>query len=70
MSRLISERRGPLSRLTGGDWGERSLLAEREHGASPSVNWLVAGAVVVGIGVLTWAYLGPDLRRYLKIHNM
>ena len=31
---------------------------------------LVAGLVAVGVGVLAWYYLGPDLRRYLKIHNM
>jgi hypothetical protein len=31
---------------------------------------LVTGLVVVGLGVMAWNYLGPDLRRYLKISNM
>jgi hypothetical protein len=31
---------------------------------------LVTGAVVVGLGLLAWYYVGPDLRRYLKIHSM
>ena len=31
---------------------------------------LIAGVVVVGLGWLTWSYLGPDLKRYLKIHGM
>jgi hypothetical protein len=31
---------------------------------------LITGVVVVGLGILAWSYLGPDLRRYIKIHNM
>jgi len=31
---------------------------------------LVTGLVVVGLGALAWYYLGPDLRRYLKIKSM
>jgi hypothetical protein len=30
----------------------------------------VTGLAVVGLGALAWTYLGPDLRRYLKISNM
>jgi hypothetical protein len=36
----------------------------------PPVGAIVAGVVVVGLGVLAWTYLGPDLRRYMKIHSM
>lgn len=43
-------------------------LAERER--SGGRGWLVAGLVVAGLGALAWYYLGPDLRRYLKIRNM
>jgi len=25
---------------------------------------------VVGLGVLAWSYLGPDLKRYMKIRSM
>ena len=70
MSRLRSEARGALSRLTGDDWGGRSSPARRDRREGPPVEWVVAGVVVVGLGVLAWTYLGPDLRRYLKIHNM
>jgi hypothetical protein len=30
----------------------------------------LTGLAVVGLGALAWYYLGPDLRRYLKIRNM
>ncbi len=70
MLRLTSERRNELSRLMGDGWGRRAPLAERERDEGPPVSWLVAGVVVVGLGVLAWTYLGPDLKRYLKISSM
>ena len=36
----------------------------------PSAGLIIAGAVVVGLGFLAWTYLGPDLKRYMKIHSM
>ena len=41
----------------------------RDYGGS---RWgvLVTGLVVVGLGVMAWNYLGPDLKRYLKMTNM
>ena len=36
----------------------------------PTAGCLIAGVVAVGLGLLAWHYLGPDLRRYLKIHSM
>lgn len=70
MLRTSSERRGPLSRLTHDGWGERLGLAERERDDGPPLEWIIAGVVVVGLGVLAWSYLGPDLKRYLKIQSM
>jgi hypothetical protein len=70
MLRLTSGRREPLARLTGDGWTRRSALDERERAGGPSVGLLVAGVAVVGLGVLAWTYLGPDLKRYLKIHSM
>jgi len=67
---LMSGRRGSLSRLTGDGWGRRSSLSTRESSQAPPVGWLVAGVVVVGLGYFAWTYLGPDLKRYLKIHSM
>jgi hypothetical protein len=37
-------------------------------GLAPGV--LIAGAAIIALGYLTWTYLGPDLKRYLKIHSM
>lgn len=69
MLQLTSERRGPLSRLSGDGRGGHHHLAGRDRGGV-GVGWLVAGVVVVGLGALAWTYLGPDLRRYMKLHSM
>lgn len=43
----------------------------RESGLVRGGNGLLlAGLAVVGLGALALYYLGPDLRRYLKIRNM
>ncbi|HWE39179.1 MAG TPA: hypothetical protein VG406_21700 [Isosphaeraceae bacterium] len=71
MLQLTSERRGPLSHLSGDGWGSHHHLVHRDRDrGGPTVGWLVAGVVVVGLGALAWTYLGPDLRRYLKLHSM
>jgi hypothetical protein len=36
----------------------------------PSSGLLLTGLLVVGLGVLAWQYIGPDLRRYMKIESM
>jgi hypothetical protein len=33
-------------------------------------GFLLAGLLAVGVGALAWYYLGPDLRRYMKIRSM
>jgi len=50
------------------DW--RHPLERRAARPNPNTRLLIAAAAVVGVGLLTWNYLGPDLRRYLKIHSM
>jgi hypothetical protein len=45
-------------------------LARRDEPRLPPTKLVVAGAVVLGLGVLAWYYLGPDVRRYLKIQKM
>lgn len=70
MLQLTSERREGLSRPASNGRGERSALAEWERHGGPPVGLLVAGAIMIGLGVLAWTYLGPDLRRYLKIQSM
>jgi hypothetical protein len=58
--------------MTGLTSAQRSYLPRRWQAErkGPPVGVVVAGVVVVGLGVLAWTYLGPDLRRYMKIHNM
>ena len=72
MSRLTSEQEELLSRpqQERSDWDERYELAERERSGGGISGWLIAGLAVAGLGALAWYYLGPDLRRYLRIRNM
>ena len=70
MLRLTSEPREELSRLKDNRWGERSALSAWRRAGGPPLGLVVAGVAVIGLGVLAWTYLGPDLKRYLKIHSM
>ncbi len=67
---LESRNQGSWLGMSGDDWRERTGLARRSDrgGLSPSV--LITGAVILGLGYLAWTYLGPDLKRYMKIQNM
>ena len=50
---------------------QRPSVMSREGGIRRGGNvLLLAGLAVVGLGALALYYLGPDLRRYLKIRNM
>ncbi len=69
MSRLTSGHRGTLARLAGDDWGRRPF-ARREEPFGASRGWLIAGLVAVGVGALAIHYLGPDVKRYMKIRDM
>jgi hypothetical protein len=67
---LESRPRGAVFGSSGNPrWG-RTNLSRRSSPGGPSTALLVTGAVVIGLGLLAWSYLGPDLRRYIKIHNM
>lgn len=54
--------------------GRHPSLPRWSHYEQPKAHQhkalLIAGAVVIGLGVLSWAYLGADVKRYLKIHRM
>lgn len=67
---LESRNAGSTLRSWGDDLRERTGLARREERGGPAPGLLIAGAVVIGLGYLAWTYLGPDLKRYLKIHSM
>jgi hypothetical protein len=70
MSRLTTEHWPSLSRTRGDSWGSRSSIAERDGLRKSEAIWLAAGLVAIGVGILAWSYLGPDLKRYLKIQSM
>lgn len=70
MMGLESRTPGSVLGTWGGDLRERTGLARREDHVGPSPALLIVGALAVGIGYLAWTYLGPDLKRYMKIHSM
>jgi len=52
------------------EWQGRYAAERRAGSAGPTLGLPLAGLVAVGLGALAWYYLGPDLRRYLKIRSM
>jgi hypothetical protein len=71
MSRLTSEHQASLSRWPGEEWRDRPGFLERRYDRGPSNGLLLAGLIAAGVlGGLAWYYLGPDLRRYMKLRNM
>jgi hypothetical protein len=68
MSRLSSEHAAGSYRMPAEDWRDRYEVADRRGPRLPGL--LVTGLVVAGLGALAWYYLGPDVRRYLKIRSM
>jgi len=70
MLRMTSEPRETLSRLTDNGWEENSELSAWKRAGGSPIGKVIAGVAVIGLGVLPWAYLGPDLKGYVKIHNM
>ena len=69
MSTFPSETRRRSPYAAGDGWRQRHDFAERESGYGSS-GLLLAGLAVLTLGALGWYYLGPDLRRYLKIKSM
>ena len=67
---LESRNRGSMLGSWGEEMRERTGLARRTDHGGPPAALLITGAVVIGLGFLAWTYLGPDLKRYIKIHNM
>jgi hypothetical protein len=69
MLRLTSGHPGTLARLTGEHRGGRSPARWAEPSGA-SRGWLIAGLVAAGLGALAFYYLSPEMKRYMKIHNM
>jgi hypothetical protein len=53
-----------------GDWRQRTFVAQRPEFSGPPMGLLIAGGAALGLGLMAWYYLGPDLRRYLKLRSM
>jgi hypothetical protein len=73
MSDWSSEALPGSARRPGDGWRGPYDIEERERGyrrSGPGTGLLIAGLAAVALGALAWSYLGPDLRRYLKIRNM
>jgi hypothetical protein len=66
MSRLTSQY--PERVYSTSEERQQRSLREREPLRRPGL--LLAGLAAVGLGALAWYYLGPDLRRYIKISRM
>jgi hypothetical protein len=52
------------------EWDESRLTTRRSEFTGSSLALPVAALVALGLGALAWYYLGPDLRRYLKLRSM
>jgi hypothetical protein len=68
MSQATAENTGRMTRRQDYDWRGPPLRTRGQESSSGS--WLLTGLAVVGLGVLAWYYLGPDLKRYMKIRSM
>ena len=67
MSRLLPERQSDWLRRHG---NVRSALARRDEPLGPHPAVVVAGLAAVGLGLLMIYWVGPDIKRYMKIKNM
>jgi hypothetical protein len=69
-----------MSRLTtqeqGREYGEDDRREryyyppQRSESSGRSSGLLTTLLIAAGLGGLAWYYLGPDLRRYMKLRNM
>jgi hypothetical protein len=57
------------SQYPSNEWGGHPPMAEWVRPRS-NTGFLLTGLVLIGLGALAWQYLGPDLRRYMKIRSM
>jgi hypothetical protein len=68
MSRMSTANRPDYSSPEG--WGGRWVPTDRKESTGMSSGLVIGGLALIGLGALAWYYLGPDLRRYMKIRNM
>jgi hypothetical protein len=54
----------------GEDWRAYPPAVMPQERGGLSLGLILTGVAALGLGLVAWTYLGPDLRRYLKIRNM
>jgi len=52
------------------DWQRPATNVAKQAAGGLSRGWALFGLGVIALGVVGYVYLGPDLRRYLKIRHM
>jgi hypothetical protein len=51
-------------------WAARLVGGSHEESAGPHRALLIGGLLVLGLGLLTWYYVGRDVSRYLRLRSM
>jgi hypothetical protein len=69
MSTVERENQMRPSPYPDGHW-HGPMYPYRERPRNLAADLVVIGMVGAGLGLLAWHYLGPDIRRYLKIRDM
>jgi hypothetical protein len=69
MSRMTYDQRTDYSQPVRESEMRSAMVGRTRRGAGLS-GWLLAGMALAGLGAAAWYYLGPDLKRYMKIRNM
>jgi len=70
MWRQASDSLAILPRAKDEGWTERFLDDRSERPLGPYTGLMIAGLLALGLGALTWYYVGHDVRRYLRIRSM
>jgi hypothetical protein len=50
--------------------GRSPAPVRTQEAGGPPLTLIAVGLVAAGLGLWAWSYLGPDLRRYIKMSNM
>ncbi len=70
MAAQRSNRMEDYAETSAGDWRGQYATMPHERSGGPPWGMILTTAAMVGLGIWAWQYLGPDLRRYLKIRSM
>jgi hypothetical protein len=51
-------------------WAARLVGRRHDESVGPHPALLIGGLVALGLGLVTWYYVGRDVKRYLRIRSM